>query len=120
MATVTPTILKARATSLASLSDSVCQAAIDEAYLELDEDVWGAKLDAGAFYLAAHKATVGSLRGGSAGAIQSESVGSVSRSFAVSQSAAASDLLSTAYGAEYARLVGTLVDARLGVIMGTA
>lgn len=113
--TVTASYLKTHAPALASLSDAQCEKAITEAYLQMDEDTWGDLYDTGAFYLAAHIATVAALRGTTAGAIQSESVGQVSRSYAA---AVSEDIGSTSFGAEYRRLVSNLIDARMPVIMG--
>src|SRR5688500_9353808 len=83
--------------------------------LQMNADAWGSKLDLGSKWLAAHLATVGPRRSGVGGPVVSESVGSVSRAYAASVAAGASQLGSTSYGLEYERLLLTLAAARFAV-----
>lgn len=89
-------------------------AVLAQVALQMNEDVWGSKLDMGSVWLAAHLATCMG-RQGTGGAVQSESVGAVSRSYAVSQAASAADLGSTAYGIEYQRILLQLPLARIAL-----
>lgn len=72
---------------------------------DISDDAWpsDSKADRARAWLAAHLATL-VARAGSGGAVQSESVGSVSRSYAISVAAGANELGSTSYGIEYERL----------------
>src|SRR5262245_17083854 len=72
---------------------------------EISDDNWPseAKADRARAYLAAHLATLINRRG-SAGAVMSESVGSVSRAYSTSVAAGANELGSTSYGMNYERL----------------
>lgn len=99
------------APALASLSDGELDAAVAHANLQLDADVWGDWLEMGLLNLAAHLGTMAARRG-TAGSVQSEAVGQVSRSYAVSVAADGAALRSTAYGAEYQRLANLLNCAR--------
>jgi hypothetical protein len=91
------------------------QAAVLTAVAELvsDDAVWGSKLDVGRAYLAAHLATVARRRGG-AGPLQSETVGPVTRSFAV-VAAATADYGATGYGTIFESILMTLPLARLAL-----
>jgi hypothetical protein len=100
------------APELSSLSSNQWTAILAQVYLQMDADVWDDWLDLGATYLAAHLATVGPMRQGTAGAIQSESAGNVSRAYAVSVASDGAALRSTSYGSEYARLMSMLGGAR--------
>lgn len=73
---------------------------------------WGALLNNGIVYLAAHLAKLGLMRG--SGQVTSESVGQMSRAYATVQGLKGS-LGLTAYGAEYYRLV-RLLPTRLGAV----
>ena len=87
---------------------SASQAAfIADAYAEMNPDVWGAYLDRGAKYLAAHKGAV-SQRRGQAGPTSNKRVGQVGQANAVVSGA----LESTGYGEEFLRILNTLPDAR--------
>jgi hypothetical protein len=97
------------APELSTLNGSQWTALLAQVYLQLDEDAWGDWLDLGATYLAAHLATM-SKRAGTGGAVVSESVGSVSRSYAVAPTTAA--MTSTGYGQEFCRLQNLLGAAR--------
>lgn len=83
--------------------DAILEQVNDE---EIHDDTWrsAARADRARRYLAAHLATIASNGRGSVGPIQSESVGSVSRSYAVSMAMGSSNLDSTGYGKEYQRL----------------
>jgi hypothetical protein len=64
--------------------DSRIQIALDDAALQINRGLWGNKADLGTYYLAAHELTLNDpafsvATGG--GAITSETVGSVSRSY---------------------------------------
>jgi hypothetical protein len=82
--------------------------------LQVSDEAWGTLADTGRCYLAAHLATVGSRSGGAAGSITSEAIGPMSRSYGfIAQLGAA--LGTTAYGAEYRRLLG-LLPSSLGLV----
>lgn len=78
---------------------------------ELDPAVWGTRLDAGSKYLAAHRATL-ATRAGSGGAVQSETVGQVSRTYAVSSATAGAGYSATSYGQVFEQLMLSLAAAR--------
>ena len=75
--------------------------------IEIHDDTWrsAAKANLARRYLAAHLASVTSNGRGSVGPVQSESVGQVSRSYAISVAQGSSNLDTTSYGKEYRRLV---------------
>ncbi len=100
------------APELASLPTAQQDSILASLPLQMSEDVWGTQLDLGAVYLAAHLGTV-AKRKGAGGAVQSQSVGQVSRSFAAG--AGASPFASTAYGMLYENLMMTLAGARFDV-----
>jgi len=102
------------ATELSSVASGTQTAVLAQVAFQVDEDIWGDLYDAGCAWLAAHIATVGRRRG-AGGSVQSESVGSVSRSYAVSQAAAAATYGSTSYGAEFQRLCMMVPEIRFGV-----
>lgn len=110
---VTPTTFKARYTEFSSESDARVQVYIDDAELELSEDVWGDFYDRGLSALTAHLLAIANRNAASSGtgvslggSLTGRSVGSVSVSFGASASSGSSEdyYLSTAYGAEYWRL----------------
>lgn len=101
------------APELSTVSVEMQNALIAYVEEEISSTTWGARAARGKVYLAAHLATM-SARVGSAGPVTSETVGSVSRSYAVDASSAPSG--STSYGAEYERLVMTLGAARFLVV----
>jgi hypothetical protein len=75
---------------------------------EIHDATWrtAAKADRARRYLAAHLGSIASgVNPGARGAVQSESVGQVSRSFALSVAQGSNPLDSTGYGKEYMRLV---------------
>jgi hypothetical protein len=89
------------APELADLDEDVQDAILADVALELDADAWGTHFDMASKYLAAHKASMRG-RGGAGAQVTSESVGQVSRSYAVSGSG--TDLDSTSYGQDFDRL----------------
>lgn len=99
------------APELSTISGGQWTAILAQVTMQMDATAWGTWLDKGAVYLAAHLATM-TKRVGTAGAVQSESVGSVSRSYAVSSSVDGAALRSTSYGMEYSRLLNLLAAAR--------
>lgn len=80
------------------------------AYNSINPDVWGGMADQGAKYLAAHLATI-SLRRGQPGSPHVKRVGAVMAGFQVLSDA----LLTTAYGAEFDRLLLELPAARFAI-----
>lgn len=97
--------------AVADATQDAILAAVEE--LVSDDSVWGSKLDIGRTYLAAHLATVGRRRGG-AGPLQSETVGPVTRSYAV-VAAATADYGATGYGTIFESILLTLPLARLAL-----
>jgi hypothetical protein len=93
------------APELTGVTSGQWTAILADVYTEIVVANWGteAKANRAAKQLAAHMATV-SGRAGAGGAVQSQSVGGVSISFAV-QATAGTGLHSTSYGQEYARLL---------------
>lgn len=79
--------------------------------VELSVSVWGTLIDIGRAWLAAHIAT-GILRRGTGGQVTSETVGSVSRSYAATDGTGYSG---TSYGQEFERLLLNLSAARFSV-----
>lgn len=84
---------------------------------ELSTAVWGSKIEIGRTYLAAHLATLFKrAQSGSGGAVSSESVGAISRSYSVTSfSKNPSNLENTTYGQEYLRMIQTKALARIGI-----
>ncbi|HLZ09675.1 MAG TPA: DUF4054 domain-containing protein [Chloroflexota bacterium] len=80
---------------------------IADAYAQMNTAIWGAYLDRGAKYLAAHLATMSNRRG-QAGAASEKHVGKIGQSNAVNKG----PLNSSAYGEEYLRIIDTLPGAR--------
>ncbi len=115
---VTPSAFKSEFVEFAALTDQVVQTAITLAELQINAELWADKVDAGVKYLAAHQLVVDgrlSSSGGvgvAAGPVTSETVGSVSRSFAAASSASSahgSELSRTTYGMTFLRLKSTVV-----------
>lgn len=93
--------------------DPAAQAAIlAYATAQCNPGAWGALLNNGIVYLAAHLAKMGLMRG--AGPLTAESVGAFSRSYGTIQGLKGS-LAVTSYGAEYRRLLRLLPTA-LGAV----
>lgn len=107
------------APSLTTVPVASQDALLAQVLIELDESAWGAGIELGRAWLAAHLGTLyqrGSSSSPAAGAVTSESVGDVSRSYAAP--AAGSDVLSsTPYGQEFVRLRDSFVVARLGAVL---
>ena len=93
------------APELVSLTVETQNAILEDVDLEIDAGRWGSFADKGRKYLAAHLGTVAS-RGsvGVAGAVTSETLGPMSRSYDSSSSSDAGLLSSTRYGIEYVRI----------------
>ena len=107
------------APELADVPVGVQTALLADVAEQLESSQWGndARYDMASKYLVAHLATLylqGS--GGAAGPVTSESVGSVSRSYA-SPSFAVDRYASTAFGREFARLRSQFVIGRMGLVM---
>jgi hypothetical protein len=100
------------APELSSLTSGQWSALITSAYLQMDAGTWGTWLDMGATYLVAHLGTLTKRAG--VGAVISERVGDVGRTYAELGSGV---LDSTTYGAEYQRLTRLLGDARGPVVI---
>ena len=81
---------------------------------ELSETALATQYDKACKYLCAHLATL-ALRRGVAGGISSESVGAVSRAYALSVAAGQEQLSSTVYGVEFERTIRTVAGVRLAV-----
>jgi hypothetical protein len=105
---ITAAQIKARFPALAGMDSGFLDLCIAEAVLEMNASAWGSLYDLGLLNLSAHKAITTSSESdgiGSAGAVTSKTVGSVSVSFAASGAAASSPCLaSTSYGQEFSRL----------------
>lgn len=101
--TITWDDVVALAPELASISAAGQTQVLAQVALQVKPDSWGSveRGNTAAIWLARHLATVAKRRG--TGALTGVRVGEVSKSFATSSSK--SDLESTAYGAEYLRLV---------------
>lgn len=84
---------------------------------ELSPDVWGDKLNMGQTLLAAHYATDLDGASSATGAVLSEKVGEVSRTYSDASAGgdADDDLTTTFYGRQYLRLMKTLPLARFGI-----
>lgn len=84
---------------------------IDQASRRLNVVNWGARLDDGHHYLAAHLLAVAQAAGASApGQVRSEQVGDIAVSYAVTDSK--SELASTSYGRTYSELRGEIMSER--------
>jgi hypothetical protein len=106
---ITPSQLQAKFPEVFdALSDAVIQLAIDEAALNISEDLWGDFYDLGLYYLSAHilvSTTPSALGGlaGAAGPVSSQRAGAVSVSFAAGASGGSANYShsSTGYGSRY-------------------
>jgi hypothetical protein len=99
------------APELASLTPEQLDRAVTSANSLLDAEVWCDWLEMGLLNLAAHLAAM-AKRKGTGGAVQSESVGQVSRTYAVTSVPSRAALSSTVYGQEYERLAQLLNTSR--------
>lgn len=102
------------ATELSTVATATQNAVLTTVGLQVSEDAWDTLYDIGCAYLAAHLGSVGRRRG-AAGSVMSESVGSVSRSYANSVAQGSAQLGSTSYGVEYERLIGLLPGVRFAL-----
>lgn len=96
-------VLRHIAPEFASLSDDEVNFALELAAQEVPESVWGNLTAQGRARLAAHRLSLSHPELSAGGVVASESVGSVSRSYAVTAGSDA-ELSSTQHGVEYARL----------------
>jgi hypothetical protein len=103
---VTAANVTARAKEFASLTADEINLAIDDAELQINRTVWGDKADLATIYLAAHILSIQNPSLVTAvGPIQSEKVGQVSRTYAVSVSTnQGTQYGSSRWGREYLRL----------------
>lgn len=106
--------VEAIAPELATVATATKNAILADLPLQMNETVWAEKLNLGAKYLAAHLATI-SARRGAGGAIQSQSVGQVSRTFAASMASGQALFGSTSYGVIYEGLLMSLAAARFTI-----
>lgn len=111
---VTASQLKARLTEFASTLDATVTSAIDEAERRTNRDAWAGKADDAVLYLAGHILKVWALQSGTpAGAVMSESVGPISRTYATSPVTSRENLATTAWGRMYLELRQTLFVPRV-------
>lgn len=102
--------LKARFAEFASVDDALVSEWLGVASRQMNPDRWGSKFNDGQMFLAAHMLKLGrigstSLPSAARGPVVSESVGSVSRSYAVdAASMSSSSFGSTFYGQQYEAL----------------
>jgi hypothetical protein len=96
------------APELAALSAPDFAGFLSDAQLELDATVWGLMLDLGTKYLVAHKMAIAHPELTSPHPVQSEQVGDIRRSFAVSAPRDPDAYDQTKYGREFKRLRRTL------------
>jgi hypothetical protein len=79
-------------------------AAIGDAEIQVRESVWGARYDLGVVHLAAHALMLAHPEVIDSGPVQSESVGGVSRTYAVASTINPSELERTPAGREFKRM----------------
>lgn len=97
------------------VSETTQDAIVAHTLALLNETSWGDRYDMACAYYAAHVATV-TVRGGNgaAGNVVSESIGDVSRTYAVFSPAGSDPLLDTTpYGKHFRYLKKTLLSARM-------
>lgn len=80
---------------------------------QIDDTAWGDLADDGRLYLAAHLGTVSGV-GGAAGAVSSETLGPMSRSYGL-PSSVSDELATTGFGVFYLHLL-TLLPCSLGLV----
>jgi len=105
----TATQLKARFAEFASVDDSLVSEWLGVAARQMNPDRWGGKYNDGQMWLTAHLMKAGKIGtesspAASRGPVTSESVGNVSRSYAVDASSGGTSLASTFYGQQYLEL----------------
>lgn len=105
MAATTQSV-KDLAPELADVEDARIQVFLDYALLTINANIWGAKADFGQTLLAAHLLTM-SNRGGSGGAVTSEKVGDLSRSYG-NPDMDGTTYSATSYGQMFMQLLKTL------------
>ena len=108
---LTPSTLKDRARSFASLSDTVVQTAIDEAVRWINEAAWGARFDDGVYYFACHlleeDAALNAVDAGDgatalpAGPVTAERILSWSAEYATSKDFVEDNLATTSWGRRF-------------------
>ena len=98
---VTKDDIKTRFPEFASYSDAKLDAAIADAELQVNRNIFGAKADLAVIYMAAHSLAVSNVQQ-SGGAIQSQKVGDLSITYA--GAGAGQGILSTGYGNLYFNL----------------
>jgi hypothetical protein len=111
---VTRADILARCPELTGIPDGAqWDAAIADATMQTDLDVWGNRQAQGIIFLAAHGLAV-NYPGLVKGPLQSVAVGGVSKTMAVfTRAASIDDLTSTKFGLRYLALVNALPTARL-------
>ena len=98
-----------RAKEFASLTSAEIERASDDAELQINATAWGTKANLATIYLAAHFLSAWNPDLAiAAGAVSSETVGEVSRTYAVGSAPAAGDYGSSRWGVEYKRLMRTI------------
>lgn len=103
------------APELASVATATQNAILADVAAQLVAAQWGSRYDVACTYLAAHLGTLSKSGGqGVAGPVTSETVGSVSRSYAA-PAVSESGMGSTSYGREYERLKKQNVG-RIGLV----
>lgn len=115
--TVTPASIKVHAPELSAIADDTVQLAIDRALRRTNVTAWAGKADDGVTLLVCHMLTLGvriAASGAQArGALTSQTVGPLSRSFAAPPVTMTDAwLASTQYGQEYAELRSTVFACR--------
>ena len=109
---VTAAQFKARIHEFAASSDASVDAFLAEAARRINAAAWSAKADDGLIQLTAHLMKVAALGSGAAvGAVVSEKVGAVSRSYAAPTDVD-TDYATTAYGRAYLSLLRTIFVPR--------
>ncbi len=107
---ITWTNVTAVAPELSTVAVATQTAILAQVNSELSTAVWGSKIEIGRAWLAAHLGTIAGIEEGG-GVVQSETVGAVSRTYAVGSG----DYTSTAYGNEFNRLLMQLPLARFTI-----
>lgn len=111
---VTASQVKAIATEFSSTDDDTVTAAIVLAEERTNRTAWGVKADTSVIYLAAHLLKLDGLQSSAAvNPVSSETVGPISRSYAVHAEAGEDDLNSTIWGKRYKGLQSTLMVPRV-------
>jgi hypothetical protein len=111
---VTAEQVKAIATEFESVDDEVVELLILQAENRMNAAVWGSKFQDGQIYLTAHLLFLYVHQSGTGnnGAVTSETVGPLSRSFSIGEWDKEGTLGSTSWGREYVTLRKSLFPAR--------